>query len=46
MPKFMLLQKYEGGAGCDVPMTEWAPADIKAHIDFQHALNKELDRAR
>jgi hypothetical protein len=42
MPKFLLLQKYEGGEGCDVPMTEWAPADIKAHIDFQIALNKEL----
>jgi hypothetical protein len=42
MPKFMLLQKYEGGAGCDVPMTEWAPEDIKAHIDFQVAVNAEL----
>jgi hypothetical protein len=42
MPKFLLLQKYEGGAGCTVPMSEWPPADIKAHIDFQHALNKEL----
>jgi hypothetical protein len=42
MPKFMLLQKYEGGAGCDVPMSEWKPAEIKAHIDFQVALNNEL----
>jgi hypothetical protein len=42
MPKFMLLQKYEGGAGCDAPMTEWAPEDIRAHVDFQQALNKEL----
>jgi hypothetical protein len=23
-------------------MTNWAAEDIKAHIDFQHALNKEL----
>jgi hypothetical protein len=23
-------------------MNEWSPADIKAHIDFQHALNAEL----
>ncbi|MDT4989844.1 MAG: hypothetical protein QOI74_3938 [Micromonosporaceae bacterium] len=45
MPKFMLLQKYEGGAGCDVPMTDWAPEDIKAHIDFQVAVNAELLRA-
>ena len=21
---------------------EWTPADIRAHIDFQHALNAEL----
>jgi hypothetical protein len=42
MTRFMLLQKYEGGAGCDVPMTSWTPEDIKAHIEFQHALNKEL----
>jgi hypothetical protein len=42
MTKFMLLQNYEAGAGCAEPMTNWAPDDIKAHIDFQHALNKEL----
>jgi hypothetical protein len=42
MTKFMLLQNYEGGTGCDVPMTDWAPGDIKAHIDFQVALNAEL----
>jgi hypothetical protein len=42
MARFMLLQKYEGGAGCDVPMTEWAPKDIEAHIKFQHDLNAEL----
>ena len=27
--------------GC-VPMTEWAPEDVRAHIDFQQALNTEL----
>jgi hypothetical protein len=42
MTKFLLLQKYEGGEGCDVPMTEWTPEDIKAHIDFQQAMNTEL----
>ena len=40
--RFMLLQNYgEVESGC-APMVEWAPADIKAHIDFQHALNAEL----
>ena len=40
--KFLLLQNYQGGIGCDVPMSEWAPEDIKAHIDFQHTVNQEL----
>ena len=40
--RFMLLQNYgevESGAP---PMTEWSPEDVKAHIDFQVALNQEL----
>ena len=41
MTKFLLLQNYDGGV-CTVPMTEWDPVDVKAHIDFQHALNQEL----
>jgi hypothetical protein len=28
-------------SGC-TPMTEWSPEDIKAHIEFQQALNAEL----
>jgi hypothetical protein len=40
--KFLLLQNYASGIGCDVPMSEWAPEDIKAHIDFQHTVNQEL----
>ncbi len=40
--RFMLLQNY-GPAKTDCPpMTEWSPADIKAHIDFQLTLNREL----
>jgi hypothetical protein len=42
MPKYLLLQSYEGGAGCSVPMTEWPAEDVKAHIEFQIALNAEL----
>jgi hypothetical protein len=43
--RFMLLQNYgEVESGCP-PMTEWTPADIKAHIDFQHALDQELTRS-
>jgi hypothetical protein len=40
--RYMLLQSY-GAAGSDCPpMSQWSPADIKAHIEFQHALNAEL----
>ena len=42
MTKFLLLQNYEGSAACDEPMANWAPEDIKAHIDFQLAMNMEL----
>ncbi len=40
--RFMLLQNYgEVGSGC-APMNEWAPEDVKAHIEFQQTLNQEL----
>ena len=40
--RFMLLQNYgQVESGC-APMTEWTPGDIKAHIEFQLALNQEL----
>jgi hypothetical protein len=41
--RYMLLQAYGGVEleGC-TPMNEWAPQDVRAHIDFQHALNAEL----
>jgi hypothetical protein len=42
MPRFMLLQNYEGGAGCDIPMDEWEPRDVAAHIQFQVGLNADL----
>jgi hypothetical protein len=39
--KFMLLQYY-GGVEDLPPITEWAPAEAQAHIDFQMDLNAEL----
>jgi hypothetical protein len=40
--RFMLLQNYgEVESDCP-PMTEWTPGDVKAHIEFQQALNHEL----
>src|ERR1700716_4443000 len=40
--RFMLLQNYGAVESDCPPMTEWSPEDIKAHIDFQQALNAEL----
>jgi hypothetical protein len=45
MTRYMLLQNYEGGAGCDIPMDQWDPADVNAHIAFQVTLNEELTKA-
>ena len=40
--RYMLLQSY-GASGSDCPpISEWAPEDIRAHIEFQHVLNAEL----
>lgn len=43
--KFMLLQHYRPTEVTSSPITEWAPEDLRAHIDFQHELNAELQEA-
>ena len=43
--KFMLLQKYEETEGCSIPMTEWKPEDVQAHIRFQQNLNEQLTQS-
>jgi hypothetical protein len=40
--RFMLIQTYGRGDDQSVPVTEWSPDDVTAHIEFQHALNDEL----
>ena len=45
MAKYLLIQHYEGGAGCDLPMGRWDPADIRAHVDYQNALDADLAAA-
>jgi hypothetical protein len=42
--RFMLLQNYGTMGGDCPPMTEWSPEDIRAHVEFQQALNAELAR--
>ncbi len=41
--RYMLLQAYGAVELEDCqPMNEWAPVDVRAHIEFQHTLNAEL----
>jgi hypothetical protein len=40
--RFMLLQSYGATDTSIQPMSSWASQDIRAHIDYQLALNAEL----
>jgi hypothetical protein len=40
--KFMLLQAYGGVPEGTLPMGEWTPEEIEAHINFQKDINEEL----
>lgn len=40
--RFMLTQNYGRGTADTVPVTEWSPEDLAAHIEFQTVLNDEL----
>jgi hypothetical protein len=40
--RFMLLQHYAPAENCGLPMHQWRPEDVQAHIAFQQALNAEL----
>ncbi|HKA67951.1 MAG TPA: YciI family protein [Actinomycetes bacterium] len=41
MTRFLLTVDYSGGV-VEAPMTEWAPDDVRAHLDYYEALNEEL----
>ncbi|WP_040834052.1 YciI family protein [Nocardia brevicatena] len=43
--KYMLIKTYAPAAYCDTPITDWAPEDIAAHIEFQHTLGEQLAAA-
>ena len=42
--KYMLMMNAPKGTG-DYAVMKWAPAELKAHVGFMHALNKELRAA-
>ncbi|HEX4162710.1 MAG TPA: YciI family protein [Acidimicrobiales bacterium] len=41
--RFMLLQNYGGIESDCAPMYEWTPEEVTAHIQFQQALNRQLE---
>jgi len=41
MAKYLLIVDYRPGV-VETPMEQWAPAEIKAHMDYYTALNQEL----
>jgi hypothetical protein len=42
--KYILMMHAPRGSG-DYQVTDWSPADLKAHIGFMHTLNEELRSA-
>jgi hypothetical protein len=45
MTKFLLLMNYAPSETTDLPITEWAPEDVNAHIGFMKSLGEELSGA-
>jgi len=41
MPRFLLIVNYDDGVN-DVPMDEWKPDEIAAHMNYYEALNRDL----
>ena len=42
--KYMLMMNAPRGSG-DYAVNKWSPDELKAHVGFMHALNKELKSA-
>ena len=41
MPKFLLIVNYDDGVN-EVPMDDWRPEEITAHMNYYEALNRDL----
>jgi hypothetical protein len=41
MPRFLLIVNYDDGV-IDVPMDQWTPDEIAAHMNYYEALNRDL----
>lgn len=44
MPKFLLMVNYDGG-DFEIPLDEWQPSEVAAHMNYYAALNRELTQS-
>jgi hypothetical protein len=46
MAKYLLLKHYRGSPAAvnDVPMDQWTPAEVEAHIGYMHDFAARLER--
>jgi hypothetical protein len=44
MTRYLLTVDYNGGV-VDTPMTEWAPEEVRAHLDYYRTLLAELKQS-
>lgn len=47
MAKYLLLKHYRGAPAAvnDVPMDQWAPDEIEAHLQYMKSLATQIGRA-
>ena len=42
MPKFLIMVNHDNGVFDDTSMDDWAPEEVKAHMDYYEVLGREL----
>jgi hypothetical protein len=45
MPKFLIMVNHDNGVMDDVPMDEWKPEEVAAHMNYYEVLGCELDES-
>ena len=47
MAKYLMLKHYRGAPAPvnDVPMSEWTPDEVDAHMEFMHSLARRLEES-
>ena len=44
MTRYLLAVNFQGGV-VDTPMDEWKPEEVDAHLNYYHALTRELQES-